>query len=163
MQNRLENIFLMRHGLSKANEDLGEYKITSDHKIILSPTGKEQVLAAGAWFRNYLYTGPMNIESGQIRMWTSDYYRAIESSDGFLKGFNRPNFFRDVRKDILLNEQRFGYFDGLSDEERAAEYPKEFEKFKRQGKFYGQPPAGESRYDVCMRVRPFFGTIIRDA
>jgi broad specificity phosphatase PhoE len=29
--------------------------------------------------------------------------------------------------------------------------------------FYAKPPNGESRYDVCVRIHQFFGTIIRDA
>ena len=31
------------------------------------------------------------------------------------------------------------------------------------GRFYAKVPLGESRMDVCLRVKQFFGTIQRDA
>ena len=168
MANRLENIFLMRHGDSTGNQDLAVYKNTPDFAIDLAPLGKQRVMAAGAWFKDYLATGAVNIEPGSVRPWTSGYYRTTQSCDGFLQGFNQPGFFLEPRKDIALIEQRFGLFDGLTDKERAERFPEEWRTFEicrkyPEGRFYTRPPNGESRLDVCTRVRPFFGTIIRDA
>ncbi len=71
------------------------------------------------------------------------------------------------REDILLAEQQFGLFDGLSDEERAMALPREnayYQKCKEaQGKMWPKMPQGESRFEVCQRLRQFFGTIHRDS
>lgn len=68
---------------------------------------------------------------------------------------------------LLLAEQQFGVFDGLSDEERAREYPREqayYEKCKAyEGKLWPKMPLGESRFEVCQRVHQAFGTFHRDA
>ena len=71
------------------------------------------------------------------------------------------------KEHILLAEQQFGVFDGLSDEERAEQYPTEqayYEKCKKfEGKMWPKMPLGESRFEVCQRVHQAFGTFHRDA
>ena len=52
--NRLENIFLMRHAHSAANEDLTLYKQIPDHAIPLSDKGKKQAYEAGKHFAAFL-------------------------------------------------------------------------------------------------------------
>jgi len=70
------------------------------------------------------------------------------------------------REDILLAEQQFGLFDGLSDKEREMAYPREWAHYLKtreaQGKMWARMPMGESRADVCGRLKQFFGTIHRD-
>ena len=167
MKNRLENIFLLRHGDSEGNEDISKYREKPDATINLIPRGKKRCEDAGAWFKNYINAGNVKIEPGMIRMWHSPYARTKESCYEFLKGFGMPGFFRDVREDILLTEQQFGAFDGLTDDECAAAFPEEWQKHKLSQEYsvrlYSRPPNGESRFDVCLRTRQFFGTIIRDA
>lgn len=71
------------------------------------------------------------------------------------------------REHMLLAEQQFGLFDGLSDEERAEFFPQEhryYEKCKNfEGKMWPKMPQGESRFEVCQRVHQAFGTFHRDA
>jgi 2,3-bisphosphoglycerate-dependent phosphoglycerate mutase len=71
------------------------------------------------------------------------------------------------REHLLLHEQQFGLFDGLSDEERAARYPDEWAHYRKvrkfEGKMFAKMPMGESRADVCMRVHQAFGSFHRDA
>jgi 2,3-bisphosphoglycerate-dependent phosphoglycerate mutase len=165
---RLENIFLMRHGNSAANADTSLTATIPDHIIGLAAAGFGQAAAAGAAFRDYIGSGDIRIGRGGMRLWCSPYRRTIQTRDSFLDGFG-PEYriFRDMRTDILLTEQRFGLFDGLSDEEKAERYPAEYRQFRmfanNGGKFYAKNPNGESRYDVCVRVRAFNGTITRDA
>jgi len=77
------------------------------------------------------------------------------------------SWFWDKREHMLLAEQQFGVFDGLSDEEREKEYPREhayYEKCKRfEGKLWPKMPLGESRFEVCQRVHQAFGSFHRDA
>lgn len=72
-----------------------------------------------------------------------------------------------AREHILLAEQQFGIFDGLSDSERERDYPAEqayYEKCKQyEGKMWPKMPLGESRFEVCQRVHQAFGTFHRDA
>lgn len=71
-----------------------------------------------------------------------------------------------AREDILLAEQQFGLFDGLTDDECKLAFPHEFEHYhktkKAQGKMWARMPQGESRADVCLRLRTFFGSLHRD-
>jgi broad specificity phosphatase PhoE len=72
----------------------------------------------------------------------------------------------DMKEHILLCEQQFGLFDGLSNEELQTIYPREYafydkcEKF--EGRFWARMPLGESRFDVATRVHQAFGTFRRD-
>jgi len=72
-----------------------------------------------------------------------------------------------AREHLLLHEQQFGLFDGLSDEEREEQFPREHAYYMKcrdaQGKMWPKMPQGESRADVCMRVHQSFGTFHRDA
>lgn len=76
------------------------------------------------------------------------------------------SYFLDRREHLLLAEQQFGVFDGLSDAEREEHYPREqayYEKCKKfEGKLWPKMPLGESRFEVCQRVHQAFGTFKRD-
>jgi len=76
-------------------------------------------------------------------------------------------WFLDAREHLLLAEQQFGIFDGLSDDERRERYPDMqayYEKCKKfEGKLWPKMPLGESRFEVCQRVHQAFGTFHRDA
>ena len=152
----------MRHAHSAGNEDLAFYKRVPDHAIPLSKTGIEQALEAGKYFATFLAQSPIS----SARLWYSPYLRAKQTRDGLLDGMG-VNIFEDCREHILLTEQSFGLFEGLTDEECDERYPEEARKYNlcslHNGRFYAKPPNGESRYDVCVRVHQFFGTIIRDA
>jgi broad specificity phosphatase PhoE len=105
-----------------------------------------------------------------FRLWTSPYARARQTSDEILGEIERltkcvPAHGR--REHVLLAEQQFGLFDGLSDEDLAKRYPDEFAHYKKcedmEGRFWARMPLGESRFDVAVRVHQAFGTFHRDA
>ena len=165
---RLENIFLMRHAYSAANEDLTLYKHLPDHAIPLLDKGIEQSRETGKHFADFLLQSPQVFDKESIRLWYSPYLRTKQTRDGLLEGMDDAAcVFKDQREHILLTEQSLGLFDGLTDEECCEMYPEESRKYnlcrEHKGRFYAKPPNGESRYDVCVRVHQFFGTIIRDA
>jgi 2,3-bisphosphoglycerate-dependent phosphoglycerate mutase len=165
--NQLQNIFLMRHALSAGNEDLTLYRNIPDHAIHLSEIGKEQSIVTGNFFAAFLLQNT-EIKTGGIRLWYSPYLRTKQTRDGLLEGMaDADSFFKDQREHILLTEQNYGLFDGLTDNECNEKYPEESRKYNlctaHNGRFYAKPPNGESRYDVCVRIHQFFGTIIRDA
>jgi 2,3-bisphosphoglycerate-dependent phosphoglycerate mutase len=165
---QIENIFLMRHAHSVGNEDLSTYRHIPDHAISLSDTGKEQAVEAGKYFAGFLAQYSQAFYDQSIRLWYSPFLRTKQTRDGLLAGMgNAAAVFKDQREHILLMEQNFGLFDGLTDDERVEQYPDESHKYNLcaayNGRFYAKPPNGESRYDVCVRVHQFFGTIIRDA
>jgi 2,3-bisphosphoglycerate-dependent phosphoglycerate mutase len=166
--NGLENIFLMRHAHSAGNEDLTLYKHIPDHAIPLSGKGNEQAIEAGKQFSAFLRLSPQLFEERNIRLWYSPYLRTRQTRDGLLRGMaDTASVFGDQREHILLTEQNYGLFDGLTDDECDEQYPEESRRYnlcrEYNGRFYAKPPNGESRYDVCVRIHQFFGTIIRDA
>lgn len=77
------------------------------------------------------------------------------------------SYFLDRREHLMLAEEQYGLFDGLSDEERATLYPAEnayYEKCKAHaGRFWAKMPLGESRFELAQRVHQAFGTFHRDA
>ncbi|MDR1678994.1 MAG: histidine phosphatase family protein [Prevotellaceae bacterium] len=165
---QLNNIFLMRHAYSAANEDLSLYQRMPDHAIPLSNRGHEQAVEAGRHFVRFLENTQLDLPKHDTRLWYSPYLRARQTKDELLNGMgSHTEIIKDCREHILLTEQNFGLFEGLTEEECALKYPEETRKFNLctdySGKFYAKPPNGESRYDVCVRVNQFFGTVVRDA
>jgi broad specificity phosphatase PhoE len=61
-----------------------------------------------------------------------------------------------------IREIEFGILDGLTSEGIQARFPEEYERRKREGKYWYRPPGGESRPDVAIRVHSFLGTLTRD-
>jgi broad specificity phosphatase PhoE len=79
---------------------------------------------------------------------TSPYRRALETA----------RLATDVVEVELLHDERLrerdlGVFDGLTGLGIRTRYPDEAERRKKLGKFYYQPPSGESWCDVALRVR----------
>jgi 2,3-bisphosphoglycerate-dependent phosphoglycerate mutase len=105
-----------------------------------------------------------NQQMFKARLWNSPYRRARETSR-IISGQIKDQIL-DEREDVLLCEQQFGLFDGLSREEIAEKFPQENKCFQHQrqsnGKFWARYPQGESAFDVACRLRQFFGTIKRD-
>ena len=168
------NIYLVRHGQTEGNVDHTLYTIKADHSIRLTSTGIEQAKEAGAFLADFLShkraRDPENF--GKIRVWHSPYYRARETAAHILYPLGKK-FDHDpasgtltYRQDPFLFEQKAGLFDGLSDEEYEKAYPdlaRDYEKHARyNGRVYAKTPNGESRIDIVIRVKHFFGTIIDD-
>ncbi len=127
----------------------------------------------------------------KIRLWNAPYARTRQTRDGILETCVVPEkcivrnedpelidliqnnylkegetFFESHREHLLLHEQQFGLFDGLSDNERRETFPEMqayYEKCKQyEGKLWPIMPLGESRIQVCSRVHQTFGTFHRD-
>ena len=174
MAKALKRIFLIRHANSKGNEDLEHYKVVPDHAIDITEEGENQGVMAGAALADYLdsisVTKGLKDQELAFRLWCSSYVRTRRTRDKLREGFGevRANrFWRDSRENIVLAEQNFGLFCGLTEQEKKERYPDIYEQFqlceKYQGRFWAKPPNGESRYDVCLRVSQIFGTLMRDA
>lgn len=176
---KVKRVFLVRHGQSMANVDPNKNKDIPDHQIELTEEGKWQADQAGVFLENYIhsnledrsffgnvryvFTGKTRLEN--VRMWHSPYKRTRQTASII---YDRcGNVIQDKKEHTLLVEQRFGIFDGLSDEERAEQYPifhENYEKARKSGgKMWPKMPLGDSRFDVCQRVHQAFGTFHRDA
>jgi broad specificity phosphatase PhoE len=59
----------------------------------------------------------------------------------------------EIDHDERLRERDLGLFDGLTGAGIRARHPDEAARRKKLGKFYYQPPSGESWADVAQRVR----------
>jgi len=183
-------IFLVRHGQSRANLDWEENRRVADHAIELSEEGKKQARAAGkflaGWFNDAWGDGGPHLGIQKIRLWHSPYRRTRQTAEelratclvpqdliarvGLIERLVQDagtSWFMDVREHLLLAEQQFGIFDGLSDDERRERYPDMqayYQKCKDfEGKLWPKMPLGESRFEVCQRVHQAFGTFHRDA
>jgi len=154
-------IYLVRHGQSEANLDNAVNARLPDHRVELSPNGKEQAAAVGAHLAQTLATAQ------RIRIFCSPYVRARQTSAAIENALRSAGIEFDKREAIELRELQFGLFDGIADEDLPKRYPDEYghyEKHKRfQGEFFAQMPLGESRCHVADRVKGVFGTILRDA
>lgn len=157
------NIFLVRHGQSAGNIDHSVHQTMADHAIPLSDLGESQARDAARFLHDYF----RKQEAGnrKIRLWNSPYLRTRQTADGIYE--TSGQFITDRREDILLCEQQFGLFDGIADDELPKRFPREhahYEKCERQeGRFWARMPLGESRFDVALRIRLFFGSLHRDA
>jgi 2,3-bisphosphoglycerate-dependent phosphoglycerate mutase len=159
-------VLLVRHGQSRANVDGSENLRVADHAIELSEAGHEQAKAAGAflreWFEHDLREADGSIP--KVRLWHSPYTRTRQIADHVQAACGE--WLLDRKEHLLLAEQQFGLFDGLSDQERAERYPDfhaYYEKCKRfEGKLWPKMPLGESRFEVCQRVHQAFGSFKRD-
>lgn len=158
-------IFLVRHGESLGNVDEAVYADLQDHNVPLTSLGHLQAYASGLYIRHF-YEQREDLKGKQIRVWYSPFLRAVETKDEILRALG-PDLVETAREDFLLREQNFGIFSDIPDErEQKKKFPHEFAKYARcrekSGKFYAQPPMGESRADVAFRVRLFVDTIMRD-
>lgn len=163
-------ILLVRHGESIANLDKTVHLTTPDHAIPLSELGHAQARETGRflgqWFEEHL---PDVFGTRSPRLWVSPYKRTRQTADGIEEGATSvsPMTFLDRREHILLVEQQFGLFDGLTDEQLMEQFPKEHAHYAKceqfEGRFWARMPLGESRFDVSQRVHQAFGTFHRDA
>jgi 2,3-bisphosphoglycerate-dependent phosphoglycerate mutase len=162
-------IYLVRHGESIANVDKSVHKELPDHAIGLSKRGMRQASAAGKAIDDHLVArgNALRIEDWRprVRLWSSPYKRTRQTADRIENRFSSPVV--DRREHVLLCEQQFGLFDGLSDEELKLAFPHEHAFYAKceayEGRFWARMPLGESRFDVACRVHQAFGTFHRDA
>jgi 2,3-bisphosphoglycerate-dependent phosphoglycerate mutase len=159
-------ILLVRHGQSRSNVDGSENLRVADHAIQLSDEGHAQAQRCGEWLRGWFEQNLRRPDGTlpRVRLWHSPYERTRQTA-AHLEAACAGLLF-DRKEHLLLAEQQFGIFDGLSDEERALRYPDfyaYYEKCKRfEGKLWPKMPLGESRFEVAQRVHQAFGTFKRD-
>jgi broad specificity phosphatase PhoE len=144
-------IVLVRHGESVGNladaaaREQGAERLDltdRDADVILSELGGRQADAVGRWLaRNDQVPRPDLVVS-------SPYRRAADTARRAVAGLGL-----DIVYDERLRERDLGLFDGLTWDGIRSLYPDEAERRDKLGKFYYQPPSGESWCDVVLRVR----------
>ncbi|GAA4718054.1 histidine phosphatase family protein [Nocardioides conyzicola] len=146
-----QTIVLVRHGESVGNlADTAAREARAEHldldqrdaDVELSPTGREQADAVAAWVSGLAESDlPTTVLS-------SPYRRAAETAERAMRDRGI-----EVAYDERLRERDLGIFDGLTGYGIRAQHPDEAARRKKLGKFYYQPPSGESWADVVLRVR----------
>ena len=146
-----DRLVLVRHGESVGNladaraRESGADRLDLDARdadVELSETGQKQADAVGGG-----WPGSTGVT---VRRWFSARRTVVPP---------RPHDARsatlglDVVYDERLRERDLGVFDGLTGHGIRSAYPEESERRKKLGKFYYQPPSGESWSDVVLRVR----------
>ena len=150
-------ITLVRHGESVGNKaDDAARRANAeqldldarDADVELSPTGRDQADAIGDWLRD---CDPTDLPTVVV---SSPYRRAAETAALAMRD-------RDIEVlvDERLRERDLGVFDGLTGLGIRSRYPEEAARRKKLGKFYYQPPSGESWADVVLRVRSLLGDL----
>ncbi len=151
-----EQLVLVRHGESCGNladaaareEGAERLDLTArDADVELSDTGRQQADAVNAWLRDHDQLRPDVVLS-------SPYRRAAETAERALEGLELEIIF-----DERLRERDLGIFDGLTGAGIRSQHPEEAERREKLGKFYYQPPAGESWCDVVFRLRTLFADL----
>ncbi len=123
-----------------------------DADVPLSETGKRQAVAVG---RRLAETADADAPELVV---CSPYRRAAETAERALAAWGSDH---ELVVDERLRERDLGVFDRLTWRGIEAEYAKEAERRNHVGKFYYQPPSGESWCDVTLRVRSLL-TDLRD-
>ncbi|HEY0948737.1 histidine phosphatase family protein [Nocardioides sp.] len=145
------SITLVRHGESVGNladttaREAGAERLDLDARdadVALSDTGVEQAEAVGRWI------GRAPEDWRPTLVLSSPYRRAADTARIATGPLDLS-----ATLDERLRERDLGVFDGLTGRGIRAHYPDEAERRSRLGKFYYQPPSGESWADVVLRVR----------
>ena len=150
-------LVLVRHGESVGNLADAEARRSGaerlgltvrDADIELSDNGRRQAEGVNRWLRE--------LPSGQRPevVLSSPYRRAAATAELAVRGLDLG-----VRLDERLRERDLGVFDGLTGTGIRAAHPDEAERRRRVGKFYYQPPSGESWSDVVLRIRSLMADV----
>lgn len=113
-----------------------------DADVELSDNGQEQARTLGRWAAG-LAAG----ERPDLVV-SSPYRRAAETARTALADLDV-----ELLLDERLRERDLGLLDGLTGKGIRARHPEEAERRSHVGKFYYQPPSGESWADVVLRAR----------
>jgi probable phosphoglycerate mutase len=154
-------LWLVRHGESAGNlardraqaAGIARIDITErDVDVPLSPRGREQSAALGAWFAGLASDGRPEV------VLVSPYQRAIATAEiireACAAGTEIP-----LVIDERLREKEFGILDRLTHQGVEQFHPGQAELRKHVGKFYHRPPGGESWCDVILRLRSALHTL----
>lgn len=146
-----DELVLVRHGESAGNladseardNDAERLELSArDADVELSDNGEEQARTLGRWV-----AGLAEGERPDLVV-SSPYRRAADTARAALADLEV-----ELLMDERLRERDLGLLDGLTGKGIRARYPEEAQRRSHVGKFYYQPPSGESWADVVLRVR----------
>ena len=146
-----DELVLARHGQSVGNladseardADADRLELSArDADVELSPNGQEQARTLGRWV-----AGLAEDQRPDVVV-SSPYRRAADTARAALGDLGI-----ELLLDERLRERDLGLFDGLTGKGIRSRYPEEAQRRSHVGKFYYQPPSGESWADVVLRVR----------
>ncbi|WP_110181855.1 histidine phosphatase family protein [Nocardioides solisilvae] len=144
-------LVLVRHGESEGNladaraREQGAERLELDARdadVPLSAAGREQGGALNRWLHG------LADDDRPTLVVSSPYERAAQTARLALEGLDVP-----LEMDERLRERDLGLFDGMTGKGIRARHPEEAARRDRLGKFWYQPPSGESWADVVLRVR----------
>ncbi len=150
-------LVLVRHGESVGNladaeaRERGADRLdlnARDADVELSKQGQEQAAALGRWLAE------QDARARPTLVVTSPYRRAADTAARAVGCLDL-----DPVVDERLRERDLGVLDGLTGEGIRSVHPEEAERRTKLGKFYYQPPSGESWADVALRVRSFLADL----
>ncbi|KAF2841808.1 phosphoglycerate mutase-like protein, partial [Patellaria atrata CBS 101060] len=145
-------IILVRHAQSEGNKNRDIHQYIPDHRVKLTPDGRQQAEEAGRRLRSMLRP------DDTIQFFTSPYRRTRETTEGILKTLTAddptPSPFQKhkikVYEEPRLREQDFGNFQPCS-----AEMERMWQERADYGHFFYRIPNGESAADAYDRVSGF--------
>jgi broad specificity phosphatase PhoE len=144
---------LVRHGQSVGNEadtrarEEGSEQLDLEQRdadVELAETGRRQARALRSCLAG------LAADDRPTLLISSPYQRAAETARTAVGDLDLP-----LGYDERLRERDLGALDGLTGKGIRAHHPEEAERREKLGKFYYQPPSGESWADVAGRVRSF--------
>lgn len=153
-------VLLVRHGQSQTNVDKSLHSKIADPDVELTDEGKKQAIEAGQFLIGWLSEHKVK----RLRLYRSDYTRAVQTSDLIIKQFESPLDIT-VRSDDRIRELEFGYSDSVESTQIADEFPhyKAYaDLWSERSKYYRRRLGGESPADVGDRLRHFVGAMYRD-
>jgi broad specificity phosphatase PhoE len=145
------SLTLVRHAQSLGNvaderaREEGADRLDLDERdadVELSETGQRQADALGRWFAE------ASPEERPTFVVSSPYRRALDTAQRVVGDTGI-----EIVPDERLRERDLGLLDGLTGKGIRSEHAEEAARRKKLGKFYYQPPSGESWADVVLRVR----------
>jgi broad specificity phosphatase PhoE len=153
------HLVVIRHGESERNIAKDIAKAAGKHSFDLglrdletqlTKRGHEQAVETGRYLSSrYKFDV----------IYSSPYHRTLQTAEDITSAFsNSPPLVMEER----IREIEFGILDGLTGDGIQAGFPQEYERRKREGKYWYRPPGGESHPDVALRVQSFLGTLTRD-
>jgi broad specificity phosphatase PhoE len=157
LQSGPASLTLVRHGESVGNVADAEARRQKadrldldarDADVELSDNGRKQADALRRWLHE---AGDQDRPTVVV---SSPYRRAADTAALAVEGLDL-----EVALDERLRERDLGVLDGLTGQGIRAEHPAEAERRKKLGKFYYQPPSGESWADLVLRVRSLLGDL----
>lgn len=158
-QKWMDHLVLVRHGESQRNVGKdqalarGEFEYgggVRDMDVTLTALGQKQCEATGRYLGEKFRFG---------RIFVSPYMRTVQTAEIIMKHVKgSPRLIIEDR----IREKEFGILDGLTKAGINKNYPEEWKRRERDGKYYYRPPGGESYPDVALRIHSFLGTMARD-